>query len=711
MLLLSPAARLPLAMVFVVAGTLAALADPPGRVGRLSYIEGTVSFHAVDQDQWSAAVVNYPVTSGASFWTEPASRAEIQIGGAELRLDQSTEVDVVRLDDGRTEFHVGQGVVNVHLHTLPPGGIHVITPHSEADLLAPGSYRVDAGGAPAGGRPDRVEITTLEGRARIDEPRGTLDIRAGESAVIDGEPVTFALIEASATPFDDWALSRERREVVSISARYVAPEVTGYEDLDRNGQWVGSSGSEAVWYPRATPAGWAPYRYGHWAFVLPWGWTWVDDAPWGFAPFHYGRWENDSRGWGWHPGERAAAAVYAPALVAFIGGAGWGVSISSGVAPAVGWVPLGRREVFHPYYATTEAYARNVNRGNVTTTEINRITINNVTNTTVNNYANRQAATVVPAAAFTRAAPVQQTSLALPRDQLNQARMTGKVDHLAPSAAARAGIAQPSALAAPAKPVVIPATIAKGVVPQPAPNAAMPAPVETAVPKAPGPGHDVRPGRMPAAAAPIAPAVTTKVPVDPAAPPASAPAPNRPAAPVQPQATMPHPATPPAAPPRDATPQAIAPMAPPAPAAAVPAVSPAPKHDPVVQQAAQPVALAPGGAKPGTANVIPALPHPEQKSQLTPTPKGWTRAPSAAPAPAPAQPEPQRAPGKPVVAAPPTAPPAAAKPPQPSAPHPVPPASIAALTPQAAPPAATEAAPGPRPKQGNGNRDEPTKKP
>ena len=45
-----------------------------------------------------------------------------------------------------------------------------------------------------------------------------------------------------------------------------------------------------VWFPHVTIVGWAPYRYGHWAWISPWGWTWVDDAPWGFAPFHYGRW-------------------------------------------------------------------------------------------------------------------------------------------------------------------------------------------------------------------------------------------------------------------------------------------------------------------------------------------------------------------------------------------------------------------------------------
>jgi len=49
--------------------------DPPSRVGRLSNISGTVSFHTIDQDQWSPAELNYPITTGNSFWTEPGARA------------------------------------------------------------------------------------------------------------------------------------------------------------------------------------------------------------------------------------------------------------------------------------------------------------------------------------------------------------------------------------------------------------------------------------------------------------------------------------------------------------------------------------------------------------------------------------------------------------------------------------------------------------
>src|SRR5579872_7603618 len=82
-----------LGAILLLAPPLAApsFADPPGRVGRLSYIDGTVSLHAPDQDQWSAAVINYPVTTGDGFWTQPQSRVEIQVGAVEMRLDESTE--------------------------------------------------------------------------------------------------------------------------------------------------------------------------------------------------------------------------------------------------------------------------------------------------------------------------------------------------------------------------------------------------------------------------------------------------------------------------------------------------------------------------------------------------------------------------------------------------------------------------------------------
>ena len=84
---------------------------------------------------------------------------------------------------------------------------------------------------------------------------------------------------------------------------------------------------------------WVPYHVGHWAWIAPWGWTWVDAEPWGFAPFHYGRWAEIEGRWGWVPGPVAVAPVYAPALVGFVGGGGFGVAVGFGSTVGVGWYP------------------------------------------------------------------------------------------------------------------------------------------------------------------------------------------------------------------------------------------------------------------------------------------------------------------------------------------------------------------------------------
>src|SRR5271156_3853813 len=95
--------------------------DPPTRVGRLSEVEGVVSFHAGDQTQWSPAAINLPVTGGSSFWTEPSARAALQVGPAIIRLASQTEFDVVALDDHNFQGQIGQGAVNLRLYALPQG--------------------------------------------------------------------------------------------------------------------------------------------------------------------------------------------------------------------------------------------------------------------------------------------------------------------------------------------------------------------------------------------------------------------------------------------------------------------------------------------------------------------------------------------------------------------------------------------------------------
>ena len=232
--------------------------------------------------------------------------------------------------------------------------------------------------------------------------------------------------------FDGWVQSRNDRYEHAASRQYVSEDVIGYADLDDYGGWNDVPEYGHVWYPTNVQAGWAPYRDGHWSWVDPWGWTWVDQAAWGFAPFHYGRWVYAGDRWGWCPGQIAARPIYAPALVGFVGGAGWGVGISTG---PVGWFPLGPRDVFVPWYHTSHNYFTNVNVRN--TTIINNTNITNVYNnysrgTPINNanYAyrtNAAAVTAVSREAFVGSRAVGAARVQVNENQLRNANVVSRV--------------------------------------------------------------------------------------------------------------------------------------------------------------------------------------------------------------------------------------------------------------------------------------------
>lgn len=413
--------------IALLANTAAALADPPAQVGRLNHLQGTVSFASADPgNEWMVAQLNWPVTTGDRLWADRDGRAEMRIGSTAIRVNALTSVDILRLDDQATQLRLPQGTLNIRLRQLDPGdSFEVSTPGGAVLLTRPGSYRVHV---------DPAGATTA------------VLVRQGQADVLTGGNPPFSLhdnqfatlsnaghhILGAPAPdeFDNWAFARDRQEERVVATRYVAPAMTGYEDLDQHGTWHSEPQYGNVWVPAvaALPVGWAPYRHGRWAWVSPWGWTWIDSAPWGFAPYHYGRWVWLGNRWAWAPGVRVARPVYAPALVAFVGGRNWSVSVASG--PAVGWVPLGWREPYIPWYRHSPRYVRNVNVTHVTNvTVINQYS--NVNNVARIRYVNRDvpsATTVVAHDTFVRARHVHKERLDVPA----QALATAQVTHAAP---------------------------------------------------------------------------------------------------------------------------------------------------------------------------------------------------------------------------------------------------------------------------------------
>jgi len=387
-----------------------ATGDPPGRVGRLAYLGGTVSFRAGGDTAWAVAVPNSPVTTGDALWADNAGRVEVEIGSAEVRLDQQTELDVERLDDAALQFSVPQGSAILRLRSLATGETDEIdAPNAAVQMATIGEYRVDV--APDGAT---TSITVFSGTATVSAGGSSFAVDAGQVATVQGDSTaTYNLANIGAPDeFAQWSRTRDARidAAVAAASRYVSPYMPGTADLNADGTWDQDASYGPVWYPRRVVAGWAPYRYGHWVWAGRWGWTWVDDAQWGWAPFHYGRWAYIHNRWGWCPGRVVAPPVYAPALVAFVGGNGWSVGTSFGPGGGIGWFPLAPQEVYRPPYVVSPVYLRRVNVTNVNITNIN-ITNVNVTNVTYRNRTVVNALTVVSQKTFRNGTPVGRSAV------------------------------------------------------------------------------------------------------------------------------------------------------------------------------------------------------------------------------------------------------------------------------------------------------------
>src|SRR5258708_1610839 len=92
--------------------------DPPGRVARLSYANGSVSLQPAGVEDWADATVNRPLTTGDKLWTDRDSRAELDIGSAAIRLGSMTGLSFLNLDDQNAQMNITAGSAIVHVRDL-----------------------------------------------------------------------------------------------------------------------------------------------------------------------------------------------------------------------------------------------------------------------------------------------------------------------------------------------------------------------------------------------------------------------------------------------------------------------------------------------------------------------------------------------------------------------------------------------------------------
>ena len=341
-------------------GLLALLAGPvragnlpgelPGLVGRLNVLAGEVQLQDRDTGRWDGSAAgdagplrNWPVAEGDRLRLRGRdARADLRIGSTTLRLGSGAELWLQQLDGQAVVLQLQDGTLAVRLAAIDGdafGPVEVRTREGRWLPRRPGHYRFDR-------ESDATQASVWRGELQFEAFDSALTIPEGRRADLwldkpDGgrrSATRYAWAPVQRDSFADWVARDERQDDAPQSARYVPPGITGWQDLDRHGDWIPDSDQGPLWLPRAVPVGWAPYQMGRWAWVSPWGWTWIDAAPWGFAPFHYGSWVRFDGRWAWSPGRgephwrghRDPRVRYAPALGAWVGGPAVGITVQIG---------------------------------------------------------------------------------------------------------------------------------------------------------------------------------------------------------------------------------------------------------------------------------------------------------------------------------------------------------------------------------------------
>lgn len=381
-------------------------ASPPSRVARLSDITGKVSFLPADITEWVEATRNRPLTTGDKLWVDKGSRAKLQLDTALICIGPESNVVLMNLDDKIAQFQVSQGKLNIHIKKFVPNQTYEIdTPNLAFSFQKPGDYQIDVD------TEGNTLIAVYQGEGTVYGQKTNFSIGENQSYRFSGtEDLKQDSVKITQDDFDMWCFAQK-----SARPKYVSLEVIGSEDLDSYGKWIHLEPYGYVWEPSDVAADWAPYHDGHWIWVAPWGWTWVDDAPWGFAPFHYGRWVFVAGHWHWIPGPIEAEAIYAPALVEFM-------TLENGI----GWFPLGYNEVYWPPYAFNRDYFVNINKAGVSinVADIGILYNKGIKEQTFQNLKISHAITAVPTSVFTNAGAVSKSALKVSPEALTKAKLS-----------------------------------------------------------------------------------------------------------------------------------------------------------------------------------------------------------------------------------------------------------------------------------------------
>ncbi len=305
---------------------------------RMEIVQGDVQIFTGDSSDWVPAAVNTPLAQGDRVWVPEGGRTELQVlGGLFIRLDDSTSLDILSLDENNYQFSVNVGRAYINNRISGIGLLQIDTPVGAVtcDDTAKLMIDVEENGA--------TEISVLQGSVYAETGNGRILVPAGRTLRIEEDQSTSMYSLNSPDEWEEWNRDLDQRiNEYSNSDRYLPEELDSYSyDFDTNGRWLYDASYGYVWTPAiAVSINWAPYHDGRWVWING-NYVWISSERWGWAPYHYGRWIFLRQGgWCWVP-PRRGAVHWGPGYV------GWVYTQNY-----VSWIPLAPGETYygHGYY-------------------------------------------------------------------------------------------------------------------------------------------------------------------------------------------------------------------------------------------------------------------------------------------------------------------------------------------------------------------------
>src|SRR5216683_3080529 len=156
--------------------------DPPTRVARISFVDGSVSLQPGGQGDWGSAAKNRPMTIGDKIWVDKDSRAELQAGPAAMHLGSMTALSFLNLDQGITQIRLAEGSINFRVSELRQGDLYEVdAPNLAFTVKEAGAFRIDVNE-----NGDSARVTAIRGEGEVTAGGKTYEVHAGEQAEFNG---------------------------------------------------------------------------------------------------------------------------------------------------------------------------------------------------------------------------------------------------------------------------------------------------------------------------------------------------------------------------------------------------------------------------------------------------------------------------------------------------------------------------------------------